>query len=546
MKKGITAAFFAALALMSAGAFSACDYEERVPAPGQSVETPDKDEQTPDGGGTQKPENPTPENPDDNPEEESQKIHTVTFINGNTTSSQKVEEGKTVTLPGVSEKDGYDFIGWLSNDKLWEESTPVTESITLRASFEALFTMDGGEIVDFTSYGKSHQKSDLIIPEKIGGVTVTSIGGYAFDGATATRLSIPKTVTSIGDSAFKNMVNCKTVEFLPKNCADFSSNHFAFLALGEDTNGVQIVFGKDVRRIPAYLFQPYSYDYHPANIASVTFAENAVCEEIGNNAFNTLSALSSVSLPQSLKTVGSYAFGGCSSLSSINLDRVTRISSNAFEYTNIQAAKLSSLQTANQYAFYNCKKITEVELPLLQRIPPNMFNACVNLETVKIGDQATEIGAYSFAFCEKLEALSIGKNVTIIGHHAFDQCKSLLSLVIPDKVETVAADAFSGCNALKSLSLGKGLQEIGYHAFYNCTSLTYLHFQSVPQISSDAFYGFPSNAEIYFYGTEQQWQSASLISGLRNIENVYFYSAAQPSISGAYWYYDQNGAVKKW
>lgn len=540
MKKAIMAAFFAALAMMSAGAFSACDYEERVPAPGQSVETPD-------GGGTQKPENPTPENPDDNPEEEPQKtIHTVTFINGNTTSSQKVEEGKTVTLPGVSEKDGYDFIGWFSNDKLWEENTPVTESITLRASFEALFTMDGGEIFDFTSYGKSHQKSHLIIPEKIDGVTVTSIGGWAFENATATRLSIPKTVTSIGDSAFADMVNCKTVEFLPKNCADLSPNHFAFLALGENTSGVQIIFGKDVRRVPAYLFQPYSYDYHPANIASVTFAENAVCEEIGNNAFNTLSALSSVSLPQSLKTVGSSAFHGCNALSSINLDRVAHIDERAFEYTNIQGTKLSSLQTAEQYAFYNCKKITEVELPLLQKIPATMFYACDNLKTVKIGDQATSVGAMSFAYCKKLETLSIGKNVTIIGHHAFDQCESLLSLVIPDKVETVAMDAFSGCNALKSLSLGKGLKEIDSKAFYNCTSLTYLHFQSVPQISSDAFYGFPSNAEIYFYGTEQQWQSASLISGLRNIENVYFYSSTQPSISGAYWYYDQNGAVKKW
>ena len=105
--------------------------------------------------------------------------------------------------------------------------------------------------------------------------------------------------------------------------------------------------------------------------------------------------------------------------------------------------------------------------------------------SVKIPSGVTSIGDIAFGGCTSLVSITIPDSVTSIGHSAFSRCSSLASITIPNSVTSIVDMAFDGCTSLASITIPDSVTSIGRSAFNKCTNL----------------------ANIYYIGTEEQWNA---------------------------------------
>lgn len=190
-------------------------------------------------------------------------------------------------------------------------------------------------------------------------------------------------------------------------------------------------------------------------------------------AFSDCVNLTSVSIPNSVLTIGSYAFKDCSSLSSVSMGE--------------------NIQIIDVQAFSGCKSLEAINIPdNTTSIRNYAFYGCTSLLSVTIGNGVTEIANGAFSSCTNLQHITIGENVRYIGSYAFSGCKAQ-SIIIPDKVSQIGEYAFRNCYNLTSISLGKGLKTIGDLAFENCSSLVSAEIpDGITSIGESAF-GYCTN-----------------------------------------------------
>ena len=122
--------------------------------------------------------------------------------------------------------------------------------------------------------------------------------------------------------------------------------------------------------------------------------------------FNGCTSLTSVTIPDSVTSIGGSAFYGCTSLTSVTIpDSVTSIGS---------------------YAFFNCSSLTSITIPnSVTSIGGFAFKNCHSLTSVTIPDSVTSIGRAAFSWCTSLTSITIGDGVTSIGDGAFYKSTSL-------------------------------------------------------------------------------------------------------------------------
>ena len=194
---------------------------------------------------------------------------------------------------------------------------------------------------------------------------------------------------------------------------------------------------------------------------------------IGIRAFYDCSSLTSITIPNSVTSIGRDAFYG------------TAFYNNPSNWDN-EALYLGDclIRLADGYVGdYNIKESTRL-------IADGAFADCSSLTSITIPNSVTEIRWCAFCNCTGLTSITIPNSVTSIGDEAFADCDGLTSITIPNSVTSIGEEAFRGCSGLTSITIPNSVKEIGVRAFYECTGLTSITIpNSVTEIEYGVFEG---------------------------------------------------------
>ena len=350
---------------------------------------------------------------------------------------------------------------------------------------------------------------------------VTSIGNSAFDGKSAmTSVTIPNSVTSIGNTAFRNCSALNSVSIgtsvasignntfqscsalasitLPSSLTTIGSN--AFLSC---TALASITIPNSVTNILTSAFEQCS------NLTSITLPTNASFTTLSTGTFYGCIKLASITIPSSVTTIQSYALSGAG-LTSITIpNSVASIGDNTFgNCTALASVTLptnASFTTLQGLTFDSCTALTSIIIPnSVTTINQQVFIYCNNLTSVTIGSSVTTLSFEVFRNCSKLASITFPNSVTTIGDSICIFCPLLTSATLPTNASftSIGNTLFSGCTALPSITIPSSVTSIGNSAFINCTSLTSIIIPSaVTSIGTSAFQNCSLLTKAYFLRT---------------------------------------------
>ena len=301
---------------------------------------------------------------------------------------------------------------------------------------------------------------------------VTTIGYGAFRHCGFTSLTIPSNVTSVDTFAFRYCYSLTTITFSSSStslggsilgsCTALTTINFASMSnvLGyyfgnagaeEGTsvtqNGSSYKIPSSLRTVritsgsvPAYAFQNVSF------LTTVTYSGSST---VGAYACAN-SGVSSVSLG-SATSIGNYAFNNCSSLTSITIpNTVTSLGTYAFASSNLASVTYTTtcrITTISAYAFYSTE-----------------------LSSLTIPTSVTSIGNYAYSNCENFTSITIPTSVTSIGYGAFQYCRGTTTVTFTStsKVATISDNAFQYTN-FSSITIPASVTSIGDYALYSAS-----------------------------------------------------------------------------
>ncbi len=148
-------------------------------------------------------------------------------------------------------------------------------------------------------------------------------------------------------------------------------------------------------------------------------------------------------------------------------------------YDNVNPAALVSITLPETItsigtgAFQNCKQLKSVKIPDEVKIIENYtFQDCLRLENIQLSHQLTEIKSNAFYHCAKLEAIALPDSVKKIADNVFIDCHSLKSIVIPKNVESLGASSLWYCTNLESVTLSNKIANIKDTALQHSSKLS--------------------------------------------------------------------------
>ncbi len=398
------------------------------------------------------------------------------------------------------------------------------------------YTKNGSEAI-ITGYKGSSK--EVIIPEKIGDLSVTEIGKEAFKNGGFEYISIPKTIEKIGKDAFLDCYAIETVDIT--NIGAWCEIDFANGA----SNPAKSVYAK--------------LCIDGAEIKSLYIPDGT--QKIGAFAFYGNTSIEKVFIPQSVKSIGQMAFRGATNIkdvycvstgkdweamtekapayipdkSDIWLINPNENAMHGLKYTEENGKIIITGYEGNLY------KLTipaEIDGKPVRKIDSYAFEGIDTLAEVIIPDTVTEIFPGAFCECNYLTKVNIPEGVEIIHEETFRGCQSLLEIIIPSSVREISYYAFNGCQSIAKLQVPKGTEIVAEHAFSDCYNLKEISLPStLTQLAGTAFYN-----TAYYKNTNNWTDNALYIDGClikvnENAEGVFSIDAGT-KIIGDYAFYN--------
>ncbi len=213
-------------------------------------------------------------------------------------------------------------------------------------------------------------------------------------------------------------------------------------------------------------------DEYAINVEIPSKIEGLPVESIGFGAFRDCVILTSITIPDSVKSIESCAFSSCVSLESITIpDSVTSIGYDAFWRADFIHSQ-TGVKYADKWVVECDANVTSAELKAGTRgIAKDAFKGCTSLESITIPDGVTYINWRAFYECTSLKSITIPDSVTNMSSNVFIGCTSLESVIIPDSLTRIRELTFMDCKSLKSITIPKSITNIGNLAFSGCENL---------------------------------------------------------------------------
>lgn len=211
-------------------------------------------------------------------------------------------------------------------------------------------------------------ESTVILPSTINSWPVTKIGEDAFqDNTTITSVTIPANVTEIGSNAFAGCTNLTSVNYIGGDWSKLTiqSGNPAVEDAAKDAANEQLFDFEFILNNTAVIVNNYKCKGTAADVTIPSCYKGKPVTMIDHAAFFN-SVVTSVTIPDSVTSIGDNAFGFCSQLTNISIpNSVTDIGFSAFAHcTSLKSITLpSSLSTIGNYAFADCPSLMTVTYP---------------------------------------------------------------------------------------------------------------------------------------------------------------------------------------
>lgn len=300
--------------------------------------------------------------------------------------------------------------------------------------------------------------------------TVLVAGEAFFNCKNITSISLPEGLLYIGDFAFVNTTALESIN-IPDSIVLIRYNIFSGSKLLMDHAPENGIYYVDHYAITA------------EDLTHVTIKEGTVglAEELFY-----YSNIKSVTLPDSLRSIGNDAFSFCYDLESVTFG--------------------AGLKYIGQNAFTECSALKSIDLPEgLEYIGTNAFNDCTDLTEVSVPDSVTYMGNSVFEDCENLTYAKLPKGMTEIPSDTLKDCPALTDVVWPAAPTRIGNEAFED-TGLRSVVIPGTVTYIDKQAFYSMADLKSITIpKSVTYIGEDAFGGTSLLEHLEYEGTPEEW-----------------------------------------
>ena len=322
----------------------------------------------------------------------------------------------------------------------WNTQMGATFTVTVAAATNTFdFNLTTGTITKYNG-----TDTVVVIPSTISSWPVTKIGEDALkDNTTITSVTIPASVTEIGSNAFADCTNLTSVNYEGdwSNLTIQSGNPAVQDAANEQL--FDFAFTPDNT---AVIVNNYKCKGTAADVTIPSCYKGKPVTAINNAAFPN-SAVTSVTIPDSVTSIPDAAFVNCSKLTNISIP--------------------NSVTYIGYFAFSSCTSLKSITLPSsLSTISKALFSGCSQLTTIHIPVSVTSIEDDAFADCSQLTTIHIPVSVTSIGNCAFAGCPSSMTVTYPGSKtqwDAITKGSYNGvlenhlvCNTLEATFTADG------------------------------------------------------------------------------------------
>ena len=339
--------------------------------------------------------------------------------------------------------------------------TNIGECVFGRSEDFVSFSVDPNNPSYFSPNGLLCSKDGVLLAGVNGDVTIPdgirSVGRYAFSMRyELTSVTIPASVTIIGDSAFENCTGLASVS-IPSGATEIEG--YAFSGCYSVTN---VTIPPSVTLIGA---EAFSYCGALSMICVARGDTERVKEMLMRSGMDVSGVtFTEVDIPSGSKPDGVYdevvdgvtfnftVIDGKASLGG-GSNKATVVPTSTRGTVKVPATLGGCPVTAlGRSAFDACSGVTEVILPDgLQDVGSMAFRGCASLQQALLPASVTSVGTGAFTGCTALEELTLPNGLASIGNYAFSYCKSVAAVTVPATVTSIGISAFEGCTGIESV-----------------------------------------------------------------------------------------------